>query len=237
MTRLRDSIGWLVVRLRPLLLLGLAVGCTTADAAKPLPPRSVELTLQASGDSALGGFHWLPAQGATSYRWIITASAGTWIYRYGTDSLTLRGAVIVRAPSGSAVVLDSTYFTACVKSLNASDSSAYACTAPKRPRRPPAPPPLVVWDSLKIASVQFTASFCDATQTPDSLRWVNYNLDALTCPPVAWFAGRSQLIARDAKDCVRTCPYTGSMLENPKVQWCGWVLLNGNPPTPTCPNA
>ena len=211
-------------------------GCTKADAAKPAPPKSVALMLQVSGDSVFGGFHWVGVSGITRYRYEITASSGTWLYRFGADS-TLRGAFIAKASPGSTAILDSTYFTVCVKSYSATDSSAFTCTVPKRPRRPPAPPPLVIWDSLRIASIQITGSACMVPLLPDSLRWMNYEFNALTCPPVAWFAERRQIIARDTQGCVRTCPFTGSMLDNPVGKYCGWVKLNGNPPAPTCPNA
>lgn len=198
-------------------LLIVLTACPAAEASKLAAPRGLDLFVQTAGDTARGVFHWTAVTGATSYKFTVTASLGTWRWVMETRPGTLTGAF-----TAVNSVVDSADFVVCVRGYNATDSSAAGCSVPRRYRRPLGPAPLVIWDSLKVASVQVTGAWC-ASWT-DSLNVWPY--DELGCVPLAWHPEKRQLLAKDRAGCVRSCPIVWSVKADPKGRWCDWALVD-----------
>lgn len=191
--------GWLLVA-----LLGCPAGEAPPPPSKPLAPRMVSFAqLQTSTDTVRGWFKWVaPDTSIHEYNVVVSASHGTWGVVLALDTLKTRGMVIALPQTPG----DTSSFTVCVRSVRGADISAATCTGPKKPTRPLPAPPLVVWDSLKIASIQTTGWNDDSTQ-------VQY---------IAVQVG-------NGFRCVRSCPAPQVFPQDTAKVYCAWALLGCSP--------
>lgn len=181
-------------------LLLLLWGCPAADAKAPDSP-SATVTLQAVGDTAKGFFSWSAVRGATNYRyWVTVANTnGTWT---GLP-FAVSTAALSASFKASSTTADSADFLVCMRSYTATDSSVAGCSAMRHWKRPLGVP-VVIWDSLKVSSIQKTAGHCRKWML-DPKWWDG------PCPLAAWEPQVDEFMAYDNQGTVRVCYVDSTM--------------------------